>query len=105
VSDDTRPINGIRGVREATGDGPEFESYRMLMKATRGFLRVARTYHLSPSGSTEERAAAQVLDRMREGMRDNPGKTIELATTLASIIIHMELGGTLDEWFEGVDDE
>lgn len=101
---ETTTVNGIAGVREAYGEGPELDSYVRMLKATRSFINVSMAFFTADEGSELEADAGAKFQEMIDNCRDHPDKAAHITESLAAIVCHLVLGGTLDEWFEGVDD-
>lgn len=79
------------------------ESFFRGMRATRSYVRVWGAFLAAPDGSYAEEQIADAVEQMAQGMEESPKKAVVVAQILVTLIHHMKDGGTIDEFFEGVD--
>jgi hypothetical protein len=92
--------------KDAEGEcGTELtEQYLDTLRATASFLNVFRSYFAMPRKSAEEAIMRPMLNDLLDNLREHPEKTVELVQSLAALVIHLEKGGTMAEWFKILDE-
>jgi hypothetical protein len=96
-------IGGLEAIRNAYGE-EEARAHETTLKALRAFIRTAERYYLAEPGSDKETVALGFLKAMMRALADKPEKTMTILEGLLAYTVHIEHGGTREEWFRGVEE-
>jgi len=77
----------------------EAEHMKRLMKGVSALITVSGIFLLAREGSAVETHSGDQLDMMIGQLASQPEKAHEVVMTLLSIIGHLRMGNTLEEWF------
>ena len=84
---------------EKFGD-KETEAYVKMNKATHALIRVCATYMLSDDGSAMEKAAGETMDKMLASLGGHPDKARMVIENLLALVVVLDGGGSLQDWFD-----
>lgn len=86
-------------ITDKFGEG-EGEAYQALMKGLAALITTATIYNLSPEGSGIEKQAADQYEQMLDTLIARPQKARDVVQAALALIVHMDNGGTMKQWFE-----
>lgn len=98
-------MSHLEEMRQHFGEA-EAAAYQKLIAATSALVTVATDYFLAEDGSEREARASESIDDMIVTLLKARGdKPAEIMRSLLAVVVHLRLGGSIREWFEGAEVE
>lgn len=91
----------IAEMREQFGD-EKTDQYLRMIKATAALVHVTTCYMIAEDGSPEEDRARKMWEEMGADIERSPEKARHIVESLATLVVHCRLGGSVPQWFKGV---